>query len=516
MFGRLIILAADATARRFAAFAQRHFHPIEMFAVADWLTHPSRRADLLIAPASFLREPAHAAAFENVPVLALLDDARDLALPPDLPCHEAILPKAEAAEFVWRCNRAILLHAREHAKLAPDYDPLTGLLTLEGLLDQTGPLEASAQSQGETLGLLTIGVDQLDVVNHLYGRSVGDQMLRDIARCIMAQLGPGDCAARLEGTSFVVVGVSRKLFAAEPRWRAALEEALRAAGTDFEVNIAVEAYRTPYGRLALSDALRRIARGRPVAAEEPNSVSQSPEGPATGGIAAAIRDGEMVVRYQRQFAVSEGLVTGFEALLRWQKPGQPLLMPQAFLPAAEAEGALSDLTRFVVAQAASELRDLFAEGGVRLAINISPSQLVDRTLTNALLDLSNAAGLPIRLIDVEVPAAGSIDDIRAGLTAMAEAGLTLTLQVVTVEPAHKDWLLQLPFRRLKIDAAALVLSTARDLVRVATAQGLTCVASGIETAEAYGLALSLGFQEVQGHYFSEVETGGALIALVAA
>lgn len=515
MFGRLIILAADAAARRFAAFAQTHFHPIEIFQPSDWLANPHRRADLVLAPAAFLRDAAQAASLQDMPVLALLDDKRDLDHPSDLPCHDAMLVSAGAPEFVWRCNRAVLLHARDGAQPRADYDPLTGLLTLEGLLDQIGPLEASAQLRGETLGLLTIFIEELDTVNRLYGRPVGDQVLRAVAQGIMAHLSPGDCAARLEGTSFVVVGPSRRLFASESRWRDALADVLRIAGTDVEMSVAVEAHRTPYGRMALADTLRRLGRGEyaPVAESTPDARPD-----ATRGIADAIRAGEMVLRYQRQFAVAEGVVTGFEAFVRWQPQGRPLMMPQAFLPAAEAEGALSDLTRFVVTRAAGELGELFAQGGVRLAINISRSQILRRGLAAMLREAADEARLPPGLIDVEVPAAGADgwEELHQELTAVADAGFTLTLQVVGVEAAHARYLSELPFHRLKIDAASLVLSTARDLIQVALQRRLTCVASGIETAEAYGLALSLGCHEVQGHYFSEAETGGALVALAAA
>lgn len=72
-------------------------------------------------------------------------------------------------------------------------------------------------------------------------------------------------------------------------------------------------------------------------------------------IAAGLDAGEFVLHYQPLIALDSGAVTGFEALMRWNRPGHGMVPPDDFIPAAEASALICDLGRWALLEACRQL-----------------------------------------------------------------------------------------------------------------------------------------------------------------
>jgi predicted signal transduction protein with EAL and GGDEF domain len=98
----------------------------------------------------------------------------------------------------------------------------------------------------------------------------------------------------------------------------------------------------------------------------------------TGELRRAIEGGELIVQYQPQVDLREGIVRGAEALVRWRHPTRGFLAPEAFLAAAEQGGLMRNLTRYVLEDSLLQLRAWRSAGMViDLAINVSARDLAD-------------------------------------------------------------------------------------------------------------------------------------------
>ena len=70
-------------------------------------------------------------------------------------------------------------------------------------------------------------------------------------------------------------------------------------------------------------------------------------------IREALKLEQFTLRYQPQIDLATGAVCGVEALLRWERPGEGLLLPNRFLPVAEETGLIADIGAWVIRQAAA-------------------------------------------------------------------------------------------------------------------------------------------------------------------
>ena len=112
-------------------------------------------------------------------------------------------------------------------------------------------------------------------------------------------------------------------------------------------------------------------------------------------IAAGLADGEMRLQYQPVHDVARGVVTGFEALVRWHRPGAGPVPPDQFIPVAEATGLIDALGAYVLERACADA--MTWPGSLRVAVNISPIQFregnLDRFVEEVLMDTLKAAAV---------------------------------------------------------------------------------------------------------------------------
>jgi diguanylate cyclase (GGDEF)-like protein len=103
---------------------------------------------------------------------------------------------------------AIALHNADlHARVAESAlrDPLTGLLNRRYFDEAIETAYAAARRSAEPLSLIVLDLDHFSAVNNEHGHSVGDDVLRRVARAIRTSVRDGDIVARYGGEEFVVI-----------------------------------------------------------------------------------------------------------------------------------------------------------------------------------------------------------------------------------------------------------------------------------------------------------------------
>jgi EAL domain-containing protein (putative c-di-GMP-specific phosphodiesterase class I) len=117
----------------------------------------------------------------------------------------------------------------------------------------------------------------------------------------------------------------------------------------------------------------------------------------------AIDDNQLVVHYQPIVDLSTSLVTGAEALVRWQRPGHGMVPPGDFIELAEQTGLIVPLGERVLDQACGQVQRWRSQGyALGVAVNISTRQLSDRGFASALTRVLDAAELPPQELTIEV------------------------------------------------------------------------------------------------------------------
>jgi predicted signal transduction protein with EAL and GGDEF domain len=240
---------------------------------------------------------------------------------------------------------------------------------------------------------------------------------------------------------------------------------------------------------------KQRGRGRAEVFDESLRVQLSERADLEAAIAHALTHGEMQLHYQPVVDVATDRLIGYEALIRWQRPGHGMVPPDAFIPVAEGSRLICDLDRWVLAEATRQLAEWRAgEPAVpgqpepTVAVNISGRHLAEQRVVQDVADALAGSGLPAHLLILEVTETVLVDDPAAiaHLASLREMGVGIAIDDFGTGYTSIGQLGNMPVDTLKIDRSFIASADAghRELValiiRAAHTFGLTVVAEGVE------------------------------------
>ena len=233
-----------------------------------------------------------------------------------------------------------------------------------------------------------------------------------------------------------------------------------------------------------------------------------------------IDSGQLFLVYQPQVALSNGAITGLEALVRWRHPERGVISPNEFIPIAESSGLIIPLGRWVIREACRQAKR-WLDSGTNLplvAVNLSGIQFqspreVERDIEEALAE----TGLPPHYLQLEFTESVLMDVSRQHqdvIERLRERGIGLAIDDFGTGYSSLDYLHRYRVDRIKIaqsfvtDLAAG--SGAAAIVKAAIGLGrelnLNVIAEGIETSEQAVLLHQWGCGEGQGFYFAQPQS----------
>lgn len=222
----------------------------------------------------------------------------------------------------------------------------------------------------------------------------------------------------------------------------------------------------------------------------------------------ALASGQIQLAYQPIFSLHDGHLARIEALVRWEHPRLGTMLPDAFLPAFEAENRLLALTRRVLERAAAEFASWAFAAPTALSINLSARDLCDPSLPSAVRSVIDAVSLDPEKITFECPVSGIDEDAaRQVLSGLRDLGVLLAAEMIRDEADIADAFALAPFNEVKTSGRGIMRATrnnhtaaltgAADLIAYAHSQGAIVTALGAED-ETECLALrTVGFDQAQ-------------------
>lgn len=229
----------------------------------------------------------------------------------------------------------------------------------------------------------------------------------------------------------------------------------------------------------------------------------------------AIRNGEIEVHYQPQIS-DNGIVSGAEALVRWRLSSGKLLSPDAFIDLAEESALIHEIGLEVLRQACQTLKDWSANPdtrALRLAMNISPVQLLDDALVPSFTAIIRGAGIDPGLLEFELTESALATDTTAmieRMEALESTGASWALDDFGTGYSSLATLRTLPIRKVKIDRQFLIEATRQEraerllgkIIELSHVLGMSALVEGVETQEQRELLSRLGCEHFQGYLFA--------------
>jgi PAS domain S-box-containing protein len=222
---------------------------------------------------------------------------------------------------------------------------------------------------------------------------------------------------------------------------------------------------------------------------------------------AAFSAGQFIPYFQPLVGLRSGSLEGFEVLARWNHPRAGLVMPNEFIGRAEREGWIGELMRELLR--AAFLRMSEHQGGLTLAVNVSPVQLRDLSLAKQIRATADQAGFSLDRLMVEITESALTENLEQALHIARELksmGCRLALDDFGTGYSSLLHLQSLPFDELKVDRSFVGSMTERRgsrkivgaVLGLGQNLGLTTVAEGVESEEQAGLLRWMGCDVGQG------------------
>jgi EAL domain-containing protein (putative c-di-GMP-specific phosphodiesterase class I) len=227
----------------------------------------------------------------------------------------------------------------------------------------------------------------------------------------------------------------------------------------------------------------------------------------THDLRQAMEREELQVHYQVQTNAATGVVTGYEALLRWTHPKHGPIPPATFIPIAEENGLILSLGEWVLRRACADAMSW--EHQSKVAVNVSALQLAQADLPRLFHQVMLETGLPARRLEIELTESAIMADRERALYVLRQIkamGIGVALDDFGTGYSSLETLRAFPFDKIKLDRFFIAelegSPQATAIVRAVLALGkslsIPILAEGVETREQLEVLLREGCDEVQG------------------
>jgi diguanylate cyclase (GGDEF)-like protein/PAS domain S-box-containing protein len=406
------------------------------------------------------------------------------------------------------------------------HDALTSLPNRSLLSDRIRMAIAHARRVGRGFSVLALDLDGFKKVNDALGHPTGDALLRVAAARLRETLRDVDTLARVGGDEFVAVlpgaTAEAEIQMIGRRMIGMVQQPFDIDGHTLYVGTSIGAATFPqHGEtevklLAHADTAmyraKETGKARCVIYSHEKFTQPEHDVSMEAAMFQAVRDGEFLLHYQPIVDARTRQVMGFEALMRWLRPGLGLVAPAQFIPMAEENGLINLLGAWALKAACVQIKRFEEVAGRELyvSVNVSPRQFRNDQfldIVDEAMALSGLKGTQLLLEITEGILMSDPEHAEALLNAMAERHIRIAIDDFGTGYSSLAYLKRFPIATLKIDRAFIkdVPTSVKDVaicnvvLSLASHLDLSTVAEGVENANQLEFLAAHGCGMIQGY-----------------
>lgn len=406
------------------------------------------------------------------------------------------------------------------------HDALTGLPNRSLLSDRLRMAIAQARRTGRGFSVVALDLDGFKKVNDALGHPVGDALLRVAAARLSDTLRDVDTLARVGGDEFVAVlpeAISEaEIHVIGRRMISTMQLPFDIQGHTLYVGTSIGAAIFPeHGDsevklLAHADTAMYRAKetGKARCVVYSHEKFNQPEHDVSmeAAMFQAVRDGEFLLHYQPIVDARTRQIMGFEALMRWNRPGQGTVSPVQFIPMAESNGLINLLGAWALKAACVQIRRFQEVAGrpLYVSVNVSPRQFRNDQFLDVMDEAIRLSGLDGRQLLLEITEGILMSDPEHAevlLAAIAARNVHIAIDDFGTGYSSLAYLKRFPIATLKIDRAFIkdLPVSVKDaaicnvVLSLASHLNLSTVAEGVENEEQLEFLAAQGCGMIQGY-----------------
>ena len=418
-----------------------------------------------------------------------------------------------------------LASANEELTYLALHDNLTKLPNRILLEDRLHQAVQIAKRENTRFSLMFVDLDGFKCVNDAYGHHVGDALLSEVALRILTNIRSSDTLARMGGDEFVlltqahdpadVAGIAEKLLTVIRRpYEIGDHDCMVSASIGISIFDDDDQHQNEL--LMNADAAmyhaKSLGRDRYCFFEASMNANAQQQMKLLHDLRLALERREFLLLYQPKFDALTMIVTGVEALLRWQHPERGMVPPDQFIPAAEKAGLIVPIGEWVLNEACRQMalwRNT-VKADWTVAVNLSAVQFAHSGLTQLVATTLARHALEPRFLVLEVTESTAMHDVDNSMTILrqlTEMGVHISIDDFGTGYSSLLYLKRFPASELKIDRGfvrdlaidtedAAIISA---IVALGRTLNLNIVAEGVETPVQQEFLTRLGCTSLQGY-----------------
>ena len=431
-----------------------------------------------------------------------------------------------------------------------NYDSLTGLPNRVLFRDRLVQAMERARRGQRSMGLMFLDLDRFKVVNDSLGHAVGDLLLRHVGELLTRSLREVDTVAhsaekgaftvsRLGGDEFTIIveglgGADQAAMIAQ-RILNAFNVPFKHDGREIYISASIGISLYPADDSDLDGLIRHtdmaMYRSKDLGRNTYNFYSDDMNANVAArldleaNLRHALERDEFVLHYQPKADLNTGVITGVEALIRWNRPGQGTVAPDVFISTLEDTGMIVPVGAWVIRTACAEVQswDRLGLPPLSLAVNLSARQFRQTDLAQVITEVLSATGMAANRLELELTESLLMEDnaLSSGVLAeFARMGVRVAIDDFGTGHSSLSYLKRFSVDTLKIDRSfvrdtpvdAEDCAIATAIVALAHSLRLKVVAEGVETRDQLAFLRGLGCDEMQGYLLSRPLPAAQLVA----
>ncbi|MFD2097177.1 putative bifunctional diguanylate cyclase/phosphodiesterase [Corallincola platygyrae] len=419
-----------------------------------------------------------------------------------------------------KLNKAIVQNAY--------FDAITGLPNRSLALDRLDSMLAGAKRRNTKIAVAFLDFDRFKSINDSYGHEVGDQLIREVGERFAAVVRKEELAARLGGDEFLVIAEfekgSNQIVPLVTRLQQTQNTPFLICGHKIHLKYSIGVSVFPEDGSTVDELVRAADSAMYVAKKSglgqfefySDALGQrlSERHHLSQDLKQALEQDELFMVYQPIVLTSEQTVTGYEALIRWQRKGE-FVSPELLISVAEEYGLIHEIGQWVFREALSEASQSLSPSQF-MSINVSVNQFLHKDFVEIVKCEIERAGVDPERVELEITETAIVSDLdwtSKQLAQLKSLGLRISIDDFGVAYSSIGRLKSLMVDKIKIDRSFIagIAGSHRDqgiieaILLLASKLDLSIVAEGVETNEQAQLLARMNCNTMQGFLFSKPE-----------
>jgi diguanylate cyclase (GGDEF)-like protein len=404
-------------------------------------------------------------------------------------------------------------------------DNLTGLYNRLYFYEYTKNL---IKNKASSFAVIYLDLDNFKEINDTMGHSVGDQLIIEFSNRLTKFFDEKNVVVRLSGDEFAVV-VDYKL---RTELTANLNNIKNNINSKYNLNDKIVNCTSSVGVAFYPDdsndfenllinadiamyASKKKGKNKLSYFTEDMKNEFNEKAEIRKLLSHALQNDEFSINYQPKFCMNRHLVTGFEALIRWNHQKKGYISPAIFIPEAENNGLIIEIGEWVLREACIQASKWNNDGLLisNVSVNISAVQLHDENIINIIIAALNNSNLPANKLELEITETVFVSDINKTIKTLKqirELGVRIALDDFGTGYSSLSYLKSFPINTLKIDRSfiqdlregntnEIIL---KNIFNLANDLKFEVVVEGVEHKSELEIIQKYNCDYIQGFYFS--------------